>query len=356
MLSRKIRVAVIGVGNVARRHHIPAYLCNRNVNLVALVDVDRKKVERAAKRFGVKKFFLSPDELFEKEDIEAVSVCTPPDTHARVVLEALSHGAHVLCEKPLATTVDDGKKMVKASRVEERILMVGFHRRFIANYQRAHNFISRGRAGHVYCVEDHMLQPSPLLEWGKSPWLYQAGVGGVLAELGPHVFDMLNYVFGDLPVSISAFSSTHLDSPVDEYCLCALQYPEEKIGIGVVSWLESTVVEYLNLHGTAQSLFLSPKLFVEINPTDLPEVSLLRKLGKLLISQKLRRFSVARASHSKEVNPYLREIDYFIGQIMEDKKSSPSAMDGLNVLITCEAAKIALKTRRRMQISTIRPV
>ncbi len=214
MLDRKIQVAVIGTGGIAKTVHIPAYLSNEFASLAALVDIDHKRAKRVARKFNVKKVYSSVDELFEKEEVDAVSVCTPPDTHEDIVLKAFDHGAHVLCEKPLATDVDSGKNMVKASKAKEKILMVGFHRRFSPNYQMARKYVLEGRLGHIYCVEDHFVQPNPLFGWGKSLWYFKPEVGGVIHDLAPHVFDMLNYIFDDFPNAISAYSSTYLDSPV----------------------------------------------------------------------------------------------------------------------------------------------
>lgn len=344
---------MIGTGRIATTAHIPAYLSNKHVDLVALVDTDRRKVERAARKFGVKEFFLSVGDLFEKQEVDAVSVCTPPNTHEEITLKAIGYGAHVLCEKPIATSVDGGKRMVEASKTKEKILMVGFNRRFWPNYQRAKEYISRGSLGHVYCAEDHYLQPNPLVRWGKSPWFYKPGVGGVLLDLGPHVFDMLNYVFGDFPKAISAHSSTYLDSPVEECCACVLEYPEERIGVGVLSWLSPINMENLSIYGTAENLFVSPQFFLEANRTDILEVSLWREAGESLIGLKFPNLPLLR---TRKANTYQLEINHFIEQIEKNRKFSMSALNALNVLIACNAAKESIEKNRRIEIPSLKRV
>jgi len=351
--NRKIRVAVIGIGQIATKAHIPVYLSNKHVDLIALVDIDKKKFERAGKKFGVKKCFSSVDELFEKQDVDAVSICTPPDTHADIALKAFSHGAHVLCEKPMATTINDGKRMFKASQKEEKILMVGFNLRFRPSYQRAKKLVLQGCLGHVYCVEDHYLSPNPLLTWGRSRWFFSPEVGGVLLDQGPHVFDMLNYVFGDFPCAVSAHGSTYLDSPVEDFCVCVMEYPEDRTGIGVMSWLSPKTIENLSIHGTAQSLFVSPNLFLEVNTTDVSEVSLWRAASESLISLKFPNSPLLR---NKKVNTHQLEVNHFIRRIREKQKSALSALNGLNILIACDAAKKALKTDKRIGIPSIKRV
>jgi len=347
LLERDIRVAVIGTGGISKKVHIPAYLTNKYVNLIALVDTDKKKAEQVAKRFNIKRVFSSVDELFESEGVDAVSVCTPPDSHADIVLKAFDHGAHVLCEKPLALDMEAGKKMVKASRTRQKILMIGFHRRFSPNYQRAKKCILNGDLGHVYCVEDHYLEPNPLLGWTKSSWFFRPGAGGVLLDLAPHVFDMLNYIFDGFPKAISAYGSTYLDSPVDECCTFLVEYPEGKVGIGVVSWLSSTVTESLSIYGTGQNLFVSPSFLLKANPTDILEISLWRAASESLISLKFPNLALLR---TRRVNPYQREIDYFIERIRKNMTSSASALNALSVLMTCDTAKKAIEKKCQMEV------
>ncbi len=351
-MNRKIRVAVIGTGQIATKARIPAYLSNKHVDLVALVDVDVKKAKRAARKFGTSKFFGSVDELFEKQDVDAVSICTPPNTHVDLTLKALNNGAHVLCEKPMANDVRNGKELFEACRAKGKILMVSSYRRFVPNFRIARKLILKGKLGHVYCIEDVQLSPSPLLTWGKSPWYYQLDSGGVLLDFGPHCFDLLNYLFGDFPNAVSALSSTYLDSPVEEACVCILEYPESRIGVGTMSWLSSVVIENTSIHGTVETMFASPKFFLEVNRIDVPEISLWREVTLHLFGSKFPDLPMLRTR--KDVDPLLLETNDFIDQIKQNRISSQNAMNALNVLLTIDAAKTALRENRRIEISSIK--
>jgi len=351
-LDKKIRVAVIGTGEIATKAHIPAYLSNKDIDLVALVDIDQRKVKMAAKRFGIRHFFLSVDEMFKNVNVDAVSICTPPDTHAEVTLKALACGAHVLCEKPLATNIDEGRKMVEAWKTQGRILMVGFNRRFQPNYQSARNSILRGRLGHIYCVEDHLLHRSPLLAWGKSRWFYKPGVGGVILDLGPHAVDILNYLFRDFPIAVTAIATTYLDSPVEECCVFVLEYPKNKTGVAIISWLSSRSIENIAIHGTAQSLYVSPSLFLKVNPTDIPEISLWRKTTEQLIGMKFPHLVLSPNWH-RNIDTYRMEINNFVAHIKDNRTTCSNAIDALNVLITCNAIKKASEINKRIEISSL---
>lgn len=352
MSSRKLKVAVLGIGNIATKSHIPAFLSNKHVDLTAIVDIDKSRVEKIAKKFGIRKSFSSVDQLFEEEELDAVSICTPPNTHAELAIKAFKNNVHVLCEKPIATSIDDGVKMCETAKKHASIFEVGFNLRFRSNYMRAKRLVSSGRLGHVYSTEAYFLDRNPLLTWGKSEWFFnpEAG-GGVLLDKGPHVFDLLNYFFGDFPTAISAQSSRYFDSSVEDFCVCVLEYPGSRTGIGVMSWLSPTGIEKLSINGSAQNLFVSPDLLLEVNPTDIAEISLWRQTTEALVSMKFPNLPIPSG---RRENTHQHEINNFVDKILKNQKSDQSALGGLNVLIECEVAKQSIERKERLLVSPIK--
>ncbi len=345
-MNQKIKVAVIGVGEIGTKAHIPAYLRNKNVELVGLVDADEKKLQRTSKKFKIKNSFLSIDDLLKNQNVDAISVCTPPSTHASIVLQALSNDIHVLCEKPFATKTDDGKIMLEAAQKRNKVLNVGFNLRFYPNYGRTVREIRSGSVGHTHLVEFNLQSPNPLLSWSKSPWFFsQEAGGGVLLDKGPHAFDMLNYILGGFPFSVSAVSSTFFQSSVEDSCVCLLEYPENRIGIVTLSWLSSRVIELLSVHGTSQNLFVSPNFFIEANANDLLEVALFRQATNLLVNVKFHSLPIFKIDI---VDTFQLEIDNFIEQIRSGRHDYSTALSGANVLTTCNAAKQSMETGKKV--------
>jgi predicted dehydrogenase len=347
-----VKVSVIGTGELATKARIPAYLSNKNADLVALVDTDKERVEKAGKRFGVKNCFTSVDELFEKQDVDAVSICTPPHTHADLALKALRHGAHVLCEKPMANDVEKGKEMFDVSQAKERVLLISSYRRFVSAFWRARDRILKGALGHVYCIEDIQLSTSPLLTWAKSPWYYHPEGGGVLYDLGPHCFDLINYLYGDFPIAVSATGSTYLDSPVEECCICTLEYPENRMGVGTMSWLAAANLENTDIYGTVATRRVTPKFSLEINRTEIYEVSLWREVTLNLIRLKFPKIPLLKSPSN--VDPIQLETNYFLERVKQKDVDSDDAMNALNVLFTIDAAKRSMKSNQRIQVASIR--
>ena len=351
MSSSKTRVAVIGAGEIGTKAHVPSYLGNKDVDLAALVDADEAKLKKASKKFGIRHCYSSVDELFQKQKIDAISICTPPNTHAEIALKAFENDVHVLCEKPLAAKADDGRRMFEASLKANKILMVGFNLRFQPNYKKARALIQSGVLGYIYLVECNMLDANPLLVWSKSTWFFkpEAG-GGVLSDKGPHVFDLINYAFDDFPTAVSATATTYFDSSVEDSCVCTLEYPGNRIGIGKTSWLSSQYMESLHIHGTAQSLQASPEMLLRVNSTDIPEISMWRKSGTALFNMK---FPNLPMRHITRPNLFQFEIDSFISKVRTGKKFCRSSINGLNTLITYEAAKKSIVTGQKISISPV---
>jgi predicted dehydrogenase len=230
--------------------------------------------------------------------------------------------------------------------------MVGFNLRFQPNYERTVKQIKNGYVGHTHFVEFNFQSPNPLIWWSKSPWFFsKESGGGVLGDKGPHVFDMINYVFDDFPCAVSAVSSTFFQSPVEDSCVCTLEYPGNRIGIGIMSWLPSRGIELLSVYGTSQNLFVSPEIFLEANATDLLEIALFRKATKLLVNLKFQNLPLFKINR---VDTFQLEIDSFVQQISSGQHDYSSALSGANVLTTCNAARKSLETGKKIDFVSLR--
>ncbi|MBM3265127.1 MAG: Gfo/Idh/MocA family oxidoreductase, partial [candidate division Zixibacteria bacterium] len=120
-MKKNLRVGVIGLG--LGRMHLAGYARNEEVNVIGLADVDAGRLRQCAKQYGIANTFTTYRELLKlKPDL--VSVCLPNYLHARVAIDALKAGAHVLCEKPMATNAAEAQRMVNAAHRSERFLMI----------------------------------------------------------------------------------------------------------------------------------------------------------------------------------------------------------------------------------------
>jgi len=126
-----LRVGVIGCGAIAQRRHLTEYLQRNDVEIIAVSDQNVERAQQVAKQFSAKYAFQTHTELLACNEIDAVSVCTPNFLHAAISIESMKAGKHVLCEKPMATTLEDAQKMLEVSREMNVVLMIGHNQRFM---------------------------------------------------------------------------------------------------------------------------------------------------------------------------------------------------------------------------------
>lgn len=198
MTRERIRFAAVGCGRVFQRYHLPCADERDAMELVGLVDTD---VERAralvADRPGVWTG-TSVDRLIQETRPDVISVCTPNDAHAEPVLAALDAGIAVLCEKPLAATVEEARRMA-AHPAAEKLLGVNMPFRF---HPLLEAFADVARPG-AQRVEFSFATPGNRVWRACTPWYGDArrAGGGALLDLGPHALDLLMTVFGQPDVA-----------------------------------------------------------------------------------------------------------------------------------------------------------
>lgn len=187
----KVRVGIIGCGGIARDKHIPALLKLENVELVGFHDVVVENAAKVAKNFGSDAAKVYPDyeKLLEDKSVDVVHVCTPNKTHAKICIDALEAGKHVMCEKPMATSTEDARKMLDASRRTGKKLSVSYQQRFRADSQYLHQLCQDGQLGEIYFAKAHAVRRRAVPTWGVFLDKDKQG-GGALIDIGTHALDL----------------------------------------------------------------------------------------------------------------------------------------------------------------------
>ena len=162
----KVRVAIIGAGWIAQVAHIPVWKKLENVELVAVCDTVKTRAKAVAEKYKIPQVFTRDEDLLKRDDIDAVDICVPTHMHERLTLDALSAGKHVLVEKPMSRTVEEGEKMVRASRQYKRQLMVAMNVRFRYDAANLKSFIEGGELGEVFYAKAGWMQRQK--KW--TPW------------------------------------------------------------------------------------------------------------------------------------------------------------------------------------------
>jgi predicted dehydrogenase len=199
-MSQRLRVGVVGAGAFAEAGHLPGLAAHPRVELVAICSRRPARGRALAERFGVAEVVGDWASLCARPDLDAVTLCTAPDEHHRAALAALASGKHVLCEKPLATSVAEAEEMAAAAARSGRVHAVAFTYRYLHGVQELRRRLRAGEIGEPLLLRAqhdswNTLHPEASVTWRET----RAGSGGgVLGDTGTHLFDLGRFLLGEL--------------------------------------------------------------------------------------------------------------------------------------------------------------
>jgi predicted dehydrogenase len=218
MSKAKLRVGFIGAGGIGR-HQMKYVQKFADADLVAASDLDPASLEKAQKECGAAHVYADWQEMLRKEQLDAVSVCTPNGLHAEHSIGALKAGCHVLVEKPLAMSAKEGKAMVDAAKKAGKHLVIGFQWRFHPKAQFLRRALDRGQFGKVLFMRCLALRRRGIPNWGVFGRKELQG-GGPMIDIGVHIMEMAHYCMGEpKPVAASGQTFQYIGNrPSDVEC------------------------------------------------------------------------------------------------------------------------------------------
>lgn len=216
----RLRVAIIGAGNIARTAHIPAYLMYpEEVEVVGIYARNPEAGRSVAGTFGIRNHFSDHMEMLRTLKPDLVSVCVPNRFHRAFTVDALENGCHVLCEKPPAVSAEDAVRMEQSARENGRLLSYAFHLRHSRNVAFLKEKVDSGDFGKVYGARVQWLRRRGIPGWGSFTDLGIQG-GGALIDIGVHMLDLAAYL---------------LDYPeIDYVCATSHQLIGKRKGVGLM--------------------------------------------------------------------------------------------------------------------------
>jgi predicted dehydrogenase len=190
MNEHPLNVGIIGLGQVARTHHIPAFLSYGNkLRITAVCGRRKEQAEAVASEFGIENSYADVDEMFAHHSLDIVAVCSPNNLHFEQVMKALDHNCHVICEKPPAITYAEAQAMAMKSKEKERLLAYNFHLRQMPEVQILKSLIADNGLREVYHVKATYIRRRGIPGWGSFTDKAIQG-GGALIDIGIHVLDL----------------------------------------------------------------------------------------------------------------------------------------------------------------------
>lgn len=205
----KKTVAIIGTGSIAKAHMKAWATIADRYEIIACCDLDGDKARRFAETYNIPSVYTDVAEMMEKEKPYCVSNCTWNSAHAETTIAALRGGAHVLCEKPMAISTAEAEEMAKAAKENNRLLQIGFIRRFGQDAETVKRLADAGILGDIYYGKTHFLRRDN----GPGGWFNDKAYsgGGSMMDIGVHMIDLCRYLAGNpKPVSVYAAVFDHL--------------------------------------------------------------------------------------------------------------------------------------------------
>lgn len=242
-----IRIGIIGCGKIGQVRHLPEYAANEHAKIVALYDLNMERAQSLAEKYHAKAY-ESAQAVFDDPNVDAVSICSANASHAQLAIAALRAGKHVLCEKPMATTLEDCEAMLAAAKASGKRLMIGQNQRLAGAHKKARELIAAGEIGRIVTFETAFCHGGPetwSVDPGQNTWFFDKARAamGAMADLGVHKTDLIQFLTGQTIVEVTAKLST-LDkkfsdgSPitVDDNAFCIYRMDGGCMGTMNVSW------------------------------------------------------------------------------------------------------------------------
>ena len=365
----KINIGLIGYGGIGRVHAaayraIPFHygLPAESINLVAVATTRAETAKQAAAEIGCAHHTAHYRELLSRGDIDAVDICTPNNSHCEIALAAAAAGKHIYCEKPMAMTPAEARRMADAVARAGVKAQLTFNFRFFPAINRAKQLIDSGFLGEIFSFRGRYHRSSYISREKPMSWRLRRDItgGGALFDLGSHILDLLYHLLGDFesvngsldtrikerPLSPGADDKAAVD--VDDIALLHARLPSGALGIVEISRLgtgatNDVVFEIFGELGAIR-FDLSQPAWLEVYDTrdaDSP-IGGQRGFRKLETGG---RYAGQRAPDWTMSPDFMRahaECQYqFIQAIWQDRQPSPSFADGLEVQRIMAAAELS---------------
>jgi predicted dehydrogenase len=202
---KPIKIGIVGAGGVAQWGHIPSLQGIPGVEVAALSDPNKEKLESVSKEFNIADTYTEYERLIEREDLDGVSVCTPTCLHAEVSMAALQSGKNVLCEKPFAINAQQAEAVVRTALKSGKLFLLNLSQRFDLTTEIIDSYIRKGTLGYIYYAKCSYLRRKG--HPGLGGWFTHKkdSGGGSLMDIGIHVMDLGMFFLGSpKPVSVTA--------------------------------------------------------------------------------------------------------------------------------------------------------
>ncbi|MBI4639785.1 MAG: Gfo/Idh/MocA family oxidoreductase [Candidatus Tectomicrobia bacterium] len=225
-----LKGAMIGFGTAAASFHLPGWKMRNDFEICAVVDPVQDRLEMARREIPGIKTYYTVDELFEREDLDFIDICTPPALHGEIVRKACQKGVHILCEKPLMISLEEYKEARNLIMKDGRVLFTIHSWKYAPLILKIQEILKERAIGEVFYAELNTFrsEPSRIVGDGEN-WRFSPSIagGGIMMDHGWHSLYLLCSIIGQRPHAISARMRRlkYLNVSVEDTVSCFLDFP-----------------------------------------------------------------------------------------------------------------------------------
>jgi predicted dehydrogenase len=338
--SKRVGYAVVGLGFIAETSVLPAFRHSKKCKLVALASHDRERAQQLGAKFGVNSKecygYENYDQCLKNPSVDAVFIASVNGAHAEQTLRASAAGKHVLCEKPLANTLEECRRMVEACRQNRVRLMTAYRKYFEPGSVALKKLITAGKLGrlrHIFSTYTEVVDPAKV-HWQLNRRL--AG-GGSLMDIGVYCVNTMRWLAGSDPLEATAHSWT--DEPkrfsdVEDSIAFRLTHPGGLVCQGTSSY-SSRAASFVQVHGDKGWAALNPAFAFE------EERRLFGKIQGRWFEEKF-----------KVMDEFVLELDHFADCIRRQRDPKADGMEGLLDIATIQAIYRSASENRPVAIDS----
>lgn len=334
----QMKIGIIGAGRIGKVHAETIALNIHNVEIKGIADALLEPAKEIGDRFGISKVSTDYRDILNDEEIEAVLICSPTDTHSQYVIEATKQGKHIFCEKPLDLSIHRIEMVLEAVEKAGVKLMVGFNRRFDPNFSSVYNMVRAGKIGETHILKITSRDPGP------PPIEYIKVSGGMFLDMTIHDFDMARYIVGDEVEEVYSKANSRIDKSIEKA-------GDVDTAITILYFKNGTIATIDNsrkaVYGYDQRLEIfgsEGMVMIDNNKPDSHSFyNITGSHGPLPLHFFMDRY----------IESYKIEIESFIDAIINNKEVPASGIDGLAAIQIGLAAKKSVLENRPIKISEI---
>ncbi|WP_244562868.1 Gfo/Idh/MocA family protein [Paenibacillus uliginis] len=232
MMSTKLRFAIVGAG-VISSFHARAVTENPEAELVAISDVSEEKVQKLAGEYGTPSIYTDYHEMLQRHDIDVVCVCVPSGMHAEVAVAAAQTGKHILCEKPLDTTIAKMDLMIHEARKAQVKLGVIYQRRTFPAAIAARKAVQENKLGKLVLGDAYLKYYRSQEYYDSAGWrgTWELDGGGALMNQGVHGIDLIQWIVGDVESVFARSAALVRNIEVEDTAVAVVKYVNGAYGV-----------------------------------------------------------------------------------------------------------------------------